>query len=254
LQNFAVFHPSAATSATVRGTLDNPLPAHDPGGNVAAMQFFLVGLAALAILVFIAVRLLRGRIPTDPLPSDAGQTGKLSRIWAASLKAASVPPDAVVTGAASSEAGTLVPGARNSSDIGALAITLDVNRKPSLFLMLAADGAVNRMGSGTLEDSGGQLFVGKTDPAIFETVRSHVTEAMLELLGKTFQDQNRRGVPCKLTLTFQFKDGTWNGFGFLYRSESEGMRTEVADYVTAAVRQTDPWYENCKRSAAEKQP
>ena len=207
------------------------------------MQFFLAGLVALAILVLLAVRFMRGRFPTDPTTAPPK------------------PPSAIVVGAGKSfEIGALksqsaaVAGARNSSDIGALAITLDVNRKPSLFLMLAADGTINRMGSGTLEDSGGQLFVGQTDPAIFETVRSHLTEAMLELLGKTFQDQNRRGVPCKLTLTFQFKDGTWNGFGFLYRSESEGMRKDVADYVTAAVRGTDPWYENLKRTAVEKQP
>lgn len=218
------------------------------------MQFFLIGLTALAILVLIAVRLLRGRIPTDPLPLDAQQPRMHSRIWAAVLKVAAARlPAAGARARTGSDTGPAIAGARASSDIGAFAITLDVNHKPSLFLMLAADGAINRMGSGTLEDSGGELCVGKIDPAIFEAVRSYVTEGMLELLGKTFQDQNRRGVPCKLTLTFQFKDGTWNGFGFLYRSESEGLRKDVTDYVTAAVRQTDPWYENFKRSAAEKQ-
>lgn len=97
------------------------------------------------------------------------------------------------------------------------------------------------------------LFIGRTDPAIFAAVRSHLTEEMfLVLLGRTFQLPNPRGAPCKLTLTFQFKDSTSDGIGFLYGSESEGPPREVADFVTAAVLQTDPWYEDLKRNAARR--
>ena len=202
---------------------DHPLPGRRPGGNVAGMKFFLASLVALAVLVFVLLRFSRGRIPAD--------------------------------GSAASGVPTVAgfPAARKSADIHALSIKLDVDNKSSLFFMLASDGTINRMGSGTMEDPGGHLFIGKIDPAIFEALRSQVTEAMLGSLGQTFQHQNPRGLPCKLTLSFQFQDGTWNGLAFLYGSESEGMPKDVADYVTAAVRQTDPWYENFRRIAAQKQ-
>jgi hypothetical protein len=76
---------------------------------------------------------------------------------------------------------------------------------------------------------------------------------MVQAQGQSFRHQNPRGVPCKLTLTFKFKDGTSGGFAILYGSESEGVPRDVGDFVTTAVRLTDPWYENFKRMAEGKQ-
>jgi hypothetical protein len=154
------------------------------------MKFLLLGLVALAILALVAVRLLRGRIPVEG-------------------KAASPP----------------TPGASGKvAEVDAFTITLDVDEKPSLFLLLASDGTINRMGRGVLGDPVGDLFIGKTDPAIFESVRSHLNEDMLQVPGRSFQHQEPRGVLCKLSLTFKFKDGTSGGLAFLYGSESEGRR------------------------------
>lgn len=188
------------------------------------MKFFLVSLVALAVIVLIAVRFFSGRISAEP-PAASER-----------------PPAPGIPGAD--------PSVRKVADITALSITLDINEKPSLFILLSADGSINRLGTGTLENTERELFIGRTDPAIFEAVRSHVTEAMLQSRGQAFQHQNPRGAPCKLTLNFQFKDGTSGGFAFLYGSESEGMPEDVVDFVTAAARETDPWYENFKRTEA----
>jgi len=96
------------------------------------MRAFLVALVLLALIVMIALRLLRGRIPAE----SAGPTGKAE----AAIRS------------------------RKISDISGLSITLDVNEKPSLFILLAADGTINRMGSGTGGDTGGELFIGRTSP------------------------------------------------------------------------------------------
>jgi hypothetical protein len=184
------------------------------------MKVYLIGLVALAVGVLIVVRLLRGRVPPEP---NAASTE---------------PRDSAA--------------ARKASDVRGFTITLDIDGKPSLFVLLGADGSINRLGTGTLENKESELFIGLTDPAIFEPVRSHLTDAMLQAtIGQTFQDQHQRGRPCKLTLTFQFKDGTSNGFVFLYGSESEGPPREVADFVRLAVQQTDPWYEDFKRGVAK---
>jgi len=183
------------------------------------MKFFLIGLVALAILVLIAVRLLRGRIPVEGKAASPATSGT----------------------------------ARTVAEVDAFTITLDVDGKPSLFVLLAADGAINRMGRGTLDDPAGGLFIGQTDPAIFKAARSHLSDEMVRAQGHTLQHQNPRGLPCKLTLTFKFKDGTSGGLAFLYGSESEGVPGDIADFVTTAVRLTDPWYENFKRTAAGKQ-
>jgi hypothetical protein len=84
------------------------LPTYGPRGSVAARKFFVLGLGVLAIVALIAVRVLRGRIPSEP-------------------KAASEGPPVPTTADAS---------ARKVSDVRALAITLDINEKPSLFVIL----------------------------------------------------------------------------------------------------------------------
>jgi hypothetical protein len=108
------------------------------------------------------------------------------------------------------------------ADVHAYVIDLEVNGDRLLFILLSADGSLNRIGSGTLKDKNRDMFIGVTDPAIFERVRSHLTEAMLQGLGHSFQRQNIRGAPCKLTLVIQFNDGKSASSEYLYGARSEG--------------------------------
>jgi len=140
--------------------------------------------------------------------------------------------------------------ARRTAGITGISVTLDVEEKHSLFILLAADGSINRLGTGTADNTENHLFIGKTKPAIFESVRSHVTPEMWDVMGRAFWDKNPLGPSCKLTILFHFKDGKSNGFEFRYGAESEGPPREVADFVRAAVSATDPWYEDFKQAAA----
>jgi hypothetical protein len=147
------------------------------------------------------------------------------------------------------------------ADIYTIGITLDVNAKGALFLMLSADGSINRQGSGTFKDMAHDLFIGITEPAIFYSVRSHLTDDMLQageqsgLLGHTFQFDNQRGAPCKLEVRFFCKDGTSSGsFAFLYGAESEGPPRFLTNLVRVAVHETEPWYQQFRKGveSAEK--
>lgn len=128
-------------------------------------------------------------------------------------------------------------------DVHDFLIGLEVNADRLLFILLSADGSINRIGSGNFKDKNRDMFVGVTDPAIFERVRSHLTEAMLQGLGHSFQLQNIRGAPCKLTLIFQFNDRTSGPSEYLYGSESAGPPSDVVDFVRAAVGETERWYQ-----------
>jgi hypothetical protein len=85
--------------------MEDRLSAYNPRGSVAAMKFFLFGLIALAILVLTTLYVYRGRV------------------W---------------TGSADQSA-----SARKVADVRVIAVSLDINAKPSLFLLLSADGSVN---------------------------------------------------------------------------------------------------------------
>jgi len=140
-------------------------------------------------------------------------------------------------------------------DVIGIAITLEINGDISLFVRVAADGTIDRMGTGTRDTTERDLFVGRIDGAIFETVLSHVTGDMLQISGQTFRAENPRGDICKPTVSFLFKDSTSGGFALLYGADSEGVPSDVASLVTTAVRETNAWYEHFKRTTTQnKQP
>src|SRR5215475_5927081 len=181
------------------------------------MKSLFISLAALAIIVIIVLRLLLGRIASNP-EDVAGES-----------KASILPKDI--------------------SEIDAFTISLDIGEQSPLFILLAADGTINRMGTGTPENAERDLFIGKADHAIFESVRSHLTREMIGSLGQGYGMRNPQGQRCKLTLTFKFKNGMSSGLVFLYGSESAGPPKHVADFVRTAVAQTDPWYEEFRQKA-----
>ena len=176
------------------------------------MKIFVIVLAALAIVVLIVLRFLRGRVPSESQTKTPVATGKASRV-------------------------------------AAFTISLEIEKQPALFILLGEDGSINRMGNGSTENAERELFIGKVDPAIFKSVRSHLTKGMLRSLGQGYEAPTPRGSSCELTITFKFKDGSSNGIAFRYGSESEGPPQDVAEFVTAAVRQTDPWYDDFRRNA-----
>jgi hypothetical protein len=138
------------------------------------------------------------------------------------------------------------------NDLCGLSINLEASNKRSLFILLAADGSINRLGTGTLDNRENELLIGKTDPAVFQTVKTRVSTALFQYLGGTFPMKNPVGASCRLTIAFQFSDNSANGFVFLYGSQSTGPPMEVADLVRAAVLQTDPWYQSFKRATTRR--
>src|SRR5262249_33807988 len=46
-------------------------------------------------------------------------------------------------------------------------VTLKVGGEQSLFIMLGADGSINRVGTGAVDNAERDMFIGRTDPALF---------------------------------------------------------------------------------------
>jgi hypothetical protein len=130
---------------------DSALPACATGGSVSANDENLADwLVVLAVAILAGVRLLRGRLP------EAGTT---------SGNAA----------AASSPFGT-------TTEVVGISITLEIADTTALFVLLDADGSINRK-EGRLENTEQELFVGKRDPAVFEVVRLEITRSLTQRWG-----------------------------------------------------------------------
>jgi hypothetical protein len=128
-----------------------------------------------------------------------------------------------------------------ASDIQAVNIALEVDGNYSLFILLAADGSINRQGTGTLKNSARDIFIGMTKEPYFAALMTHMNDEMLEFMGR-YELAEQQGASCKLSIGLQFADGEQNGFEFNYGSESQGLPREIGEFVIAAVQITDPWY------------
>jgi hypothetical protein len=121
-------------------------------------------------------------------------------------------------------------------------VTLLIDGEQSLFVMLGADGSINRVGTGAVDNTERDMFIGHTDPALFRGLRDQVTPELLAWCGQSRADPEPRGQVCELTVGFKRASGEELLTAWRYGSESMGPPPEVGQLVVAAVRATDPWF------------
>ena len=145
--------------------------------------------------------------------------------------------------------------------ITGILVTLDIADRQALFIMLASDGAINRMGSGsvTINRMGSAsvnktdriMFIGCTSLELFEGLRQRVGADLLRWIGE-YADPSPRGELCRLTVGFQHDDGSESMSRWQYGAESQGPAPEVRGFVRAALESTDPWFQKQKLMAQPK--
>lgn len=131
---------------------------------------------------------------------------------------------------------------RRVADIDLVAITLEIAKRQALFLLLARDGTVNRMGSGRLPSADQDMYIGRSEPPLLPAVLAALSDPMLRHTGG-YDIPEKSGAPCRLAIMLRFADGSEDGFGFTYGSESEGPPADIAQFVRTAVEASQEWYE-----------
>ena len=86
----------------------------------------------------------------------------------------------------------------NQGDVTGLAITLKVEDDLSLLVLVAADGSINRLGTGTVNNTEKEMLIGVTDPKLFENIRPHLNSDVVRWIGAR-ADQAPKGKICELT-------------------------------------------------------
>ena len=110
--------------------------------------------------------------------------------------------------------------------IRAIWVRLEVDGQPSLFLLTAQDGSINRQGSGSEENQDLDMFIGMTSPDVFNGLRGQATPELLEWCGQSMSDPNPKGRVCRLAVGFVLGDGKEVGMGWQYGAESAGPAWE----------------------------
>jgi hypothetical protein len=120
-------------------------------------------------------------------------------------------------------------------------VTLLVGGEQALFIMLGLDGSINRVGTGAVDNTERDMFIGRGDPAIFRSLQQQITPELLAWCGQSRADPDPHGPVCELTVGFKRSNGEEEVIVWRYGAESMGP-PEVTRFVVAAVVITDPWF------------
>lgn len=137
-----------------------------------------------------------------------------------------------------------------TDSIQAIMVELDVDGSQSLFIVLANDGLVNRLGTGEVDNKERVLCIGRTRDPLFVQLREKVQPEWIEH-QVAYDIPEKTGRTCTLMVLFKYVGGREAGVKFRYGSESQGPPADICQFVAAAIRLTDPWYEIAKRQGSE---
>ena len=78
----------------------------------------------------------------------------------------------------------------NNQSIHVMMVKLDIDEKPSLFVLLDRHGSVNRMGNGSVGNTDTDLFIGATCPDAFDSVCRLASPIIDNWLGFKWMGKN----------------------------------------------------------------
>jgi hypothetical protein len=139
----------------------------------------------------------------------------------------------------------------DGSDVDAVFVDMKIGGEVALFILLASDGLANRMGTGAVDNTERDLFIGKIGPEALGAVKKLLTPAFTAWLGQSLADPNPRGPVCELAVGVRMASGKEMVTAWRYGAASLGPPAEIRAFVTRAVELTDPWYAAQKAMAGK---
>ncbi len=125
--------------------------------------------------------------------------------------------------------------------VDAIVVDLEVESERALFILLHRDGSINRTGTGSFPIQDHDMYIGLTKGELFAQLLVEVDDGWFSHQG-TYDIPDKVGKECLLSILMWHSDGAVSGFKFRYGSESEGPPGDICEFVSKAVRITDPWF------------
>jgi hypothetical protein len=127
--------------------------------------------------------------------------------------------------------------------VNKILITLEVEDKTSILILLTKEGNINRKGDGSLNNLNLPLAQGISHDGHFEALLLTVSEDIFNHAG-VLNYPDKKGKICQLTLIFQGANELDFSFRVKYGEDSQGPPVELAQILINAVKITEPWYQS----------
>ena len=120
-------------------------------------------------------------------------------------------------------------------------IEVELSNKNCLAILLAGDGTINRKGSSALDTADHNFFMGITREPLFDSLMKSVTPELLSYCGKKQADCDTTKATCRVKISLSGQQGN-TGLEYCVNGTMNELPKPIRDYVTAAIRVTEPWY------------
>ena len=141
---------------------------------------------------------------------------------------------------------------KKKNEVDLVSITLEVEDETWLFILLARDGTINRMGDGANSPEKESVYIGLTTEKLFEKFMANIDEAMLSHPG-AYDHNEKEGKNCSVKIIFSDqKEEKQAGFYFGYGSDSAGPPQPIPSLILNAIEITDPWHLEQKNKSENK--
>ncbi|QHS63388.1 hypothetical protein [Chitinophaga agri] len=138
----------------------------------------------------------------------------------------------------------------NVNDITGIMVSLEVDKRIVLYILIAPDGIIKRLGDGRADCKETQAFIGRVEPGIFKELKAAYTQEMANSLNQYYEIHEIKGQLCDLKVMVDV-NGVEGYTQFVYGTASVGPSRDFADFAARAVSLTNPWYAEQHRIMAE---
>lgn len=132
------------------------------------------------------------------------------------------------------------PTTSANETVDAIVVSLKIDGTLTLFVLLADDGSVNRMGTGSVHNAEHDWYIGVIDNGAFRHLRSMIQPEWLEMPGR-YEHPDKVGPECELSVMFRRKAGADVVIEFVYGAESLGPPEDLREFAATAVNLTAAW-------------
>jgi hypothetical protein len=133
----------------------------------------------------------------------------------------------------------------------ALTLEVDISNKNCLAILLARDGTINRVGSGIVDSTDKDFFMGMTTEKLFDNLMETVSGDLMAYCNQAPPTCDTTRQICKVKFSFS---GITSGIGGEYciNGTVNDLPKPIKEYIANAIKITGPWYQLQKHLLKEK--
>jgi hypothetical protein len=125
-------------------------------------------------------------------------------------------------------------------------VDVDISNENRLSISLAKNGAISRKGTDALDSADKDFFAGITKDPVFDSLMNKLSNQLVDYTTTTLPSCDTTRPTCKARISFGNHQSA-KSFEYCVNGTFNDLPAPIKNYITAAIRLTEPWYQNQRK-------